>query len=55
MSFYPILEMEYKVKFKTGVYDESVVRLSIEAFSPVTLRSSCVPIKSSHINALKTY
>lgn len=45
--------MEYKVKFKTGIYNESVVRLRIDTFSSVTLWFSLAPIKRSHIDALK--
>lgn len=44
--------MEYEIKFKTGIYNESVVKLQMETFSPVTLWSSCAPMKRSHIDPL---
>lgn len=47
MYFYPILEMEYKVKIQTGIYNESVVKHFVRSFFPYE------PGKRYHIDNLK--
>lgn len=53
MSFYAILAMDYKLKFKTGKYKESVLKLQKETFSSATLWPSCEPMKRCHTDTLK--
>lgn len=46
MHFYAFLEMEYKVKFKTGICNESAAKPQIETLPFITLWSPCAPTKS---------